>query len=116
MKFRRITVFGGSGFLGRYVVERLADRDVVVQVAVRDPEAAKHLKTLGQVSQVTPVACDIKDEATVRRLVAGSDAVINLVGILAERKKQTFGALHVDAADAADKATQLVLQRGANRG
>lgn len=104
MKFRRITVFGGSGFLGRYVVERLADRDVVVQVAVRDPEAAKHLKTLGQVSQVTPVACDIKDEATVRRLVAGSDAVINLVGILAERKKQTFGALHVDAADAVARA------------
>ncbi len=104
MKFRRITVFGGSGFLGRYVVERLADLDVVVQVAVRDPEAAKHLKTLGQVSQVTPVACDIKDEATVRRLVAGSDAVINLVGILAERKKQTFGALHVDAADAVARA------------
>jgi NADH dehydrogenase len=104
MKIRRITVFGGSGFLGRYVVERLADRDVVVQVAVRDPEAAKHLKTLGQVSQVTPVACDIKDEATVRRLVAGSDAVINLVGILAERKKQTFGALHVDAADAVARA------------
>jgi NADH dehydrogenase len=104
MKFRRITVFGGSGFLGRYVVERLADRGVVVQVAVRDPEAAKHLKTLGQVSQVTPVACDIKDEATVRRLVAGSDAVINLVGILAERKKQTFGALHVDAADAVARA------------
>ena len=98
MNLRRVTVFGGSGFLGRYVVERLADRDVVVQVAVRDPEAAKHLKTLGQVSQVTPIACDIKDPDAVRRAVAGSDAVINLVGILAERGKQTFKALHVDAA------------------
>ncbi|MBT5571705.1 MAG: complex I NDUFA9 subunit family protein [Alphaproteobacteria bacterium] len=104
MKFRRITVFGGSGFLGRYVVERLADRDIVVQVAVRDPEGAKHLKTLGQVSQVTPVACDIKDEAAIRRVVAGSDAVINLVGILAQRKKQTFKALHVDAAEAVARA------------
>jgi len=98
MNLRRVTVFGGSGFLGRYVVERLADRDVVVQVAVRDPEAAKHLKTLGQVSQVTPIACDIKDPDAVRRAVAGSDAVIKLVGILAERGKQTFKALHVDVA------------------
>jgi uncharacterized protein YbjT (DUF2867 family) len=100
MKFRQVTVFGGSGFLGRYVVERLADRDVVVKVAVRDPEGAKHLKTLGQVSQVTPIACDVKDENAVRRAIAGSDAVINLVGVLAERKKQSFKALHVDAAQA----------------
>ena len=108
MEFRRITIFGGSGFLGRYVVERLADRDVVVQVAVRDPEAAKHLKILGQVSQVTPVACDIKDEAAVRRMVAGSDAAINLVGILAQRKKQTFKALHVEAAAAVARAAAEV--------
>lgn len=99
MKLRRVTVFGGSGFLGRYVVERLADRDVVVRVAVRDPEAAKHLKTLGQVGQVTPIACDIKDAEAVRGAVAGSDGVINLVGILAERGRQTFKALHVDAAE-----------------
>ena len=108
MEFRRITIFGGSGFLGRYVVERLADRDVVVQVAVRDPEAAKHLKILGQVSQVTPVACDIKDEAAVRRMVAGSDAAINLVGILAQRKKQTFKALHVEAASSVARAAAEV--------
>ena len=98
MNLQRVTVFGGSGFLGRYVVERLADRDVVVRVVVRDPEAAKHLKTLGQVGQVTPIACDINDADAVRRAVAGSDAVINLVGILAERGKQTFKALHVEAA------------------
>jgi len=104
MNLRRVTVFGGSGFLGRYVVERLADRDIVVRVAVRDPEAAKHLKTLGQVGQVTPIACDIKDADAVRRAVAGSDAVINLVGILAERGKQTFKALHVDAAEAIAQA------------
>ena len=98
MRLDQVTVFGGSGFLGRYVVERLADRDVVVRVGVRDPEAAKHLKPLGQVAQVNPFACDIKDEASVRAAVEGADAVINLVGILAERGRQTFKALHVDAA------------------
>ena len=97
MALRRVTVFGGSGFLGRYVVERLADRDLIVQVAVRDPEAAKHLRTLGQVSQVTPFACDVTDAAAVARAVEGADAVINLVGILAERGRQNFRAVHVDA-------------------
>lgn len=97
MKLQQVTVFGGSGFLGRYVVERLADRGVVVRVAVRDPEAAKHLRTLGQVSQVTPIACDIKNEDDVRQAVTGSDGIVSLVGILAERGSQTFKAIHVDA-------------------
>lgn len=97
MALRRVTVFGGSGFLGRYVVERLADRDLIVQVAVRDPEAAKHLRPLGQVGQVTPVACDVTDAAAVARAVEGADGVINLVGLLAERGRQTFKSVHVDA-------------------
>ncbi|MGB0570770.1 MAG: complex I NDUFA9 subunit family protein [Alphaproteobacteria bacterium] len=97
MALRRVTVFGGSGFLGRYVVERLADRDLIVQVAVRDPEAAKHLRTLGQVGQVTPFACDVTDAAAVARAVDGSDGVISLVGILTERGRQTFKSVHVDA-------------------
>ncbi len=97
MALRRVTVFGGSGFLGRYVVERLADRDLIVQVAVRDPEAAKHLRTLGQVGQVTPFACDVTDAAAVARAVDGADGVISLVGILAERGRQTFKSVHVDA-------------------
>lgn len=97
MERRRVTVFGGSGFLGRYVVERLADLDITVKVAVRDPEAAKYLRTLGQVGQVTPFACDVTDAAAVARAVEGTDAVVNLVGILAERGRQTFKALHTDA-------------------
>ncbi len=97
MDLGQVTVFGGSGFLGRYVVERLADRDVVVRVGVRDPEAAKHLKPLGQVGQVNPFACDIKDPDAVRRAVDGADGVINLVGILSQRRRQTFKAIHVDA-------------------
>lgn len=104
MALRRVTVFGGSGFLGSYVVERLADRDLIVQVAVRDPEAAKHLRPLGQVGQVTPVACDIKDAAAVERAVAGADAVINLVGILAERGRQDFRSVHVEAPAAIARA------------
>ncbi len=97
MALRRVTVFGGSGFLGRYVVERLADRDLIVQVAVRDPEAAKHLRTLGQVGQVTPFACDVTDAAAVARAVDGADAVVNLVGLLVERGRQKFKSVHVDA-------------------
>ncbi|MBN43815.1 MAG: complex I NDUFA9 subunit family protein [Alphaproteobacteria bacterium] len=104
----RVTVFGGSGFLGRYVVERLADLDMTILVAVRDPEAAKHLRTLGQVGQVTPFACNVTDAAAVARAVDGADAVVNLVGVLAERGGQTFKAIHVDApaaiAIAADSA------------
>lgn len=93
MEQRRVTVFGGSGFLGRYVVERLADRDDVVMVAVRDPEAAKFLKPLGQVGQIVPVRCDIRDEAAVATAVANADVVISLVGVL----DGDFEALHVES-------------------
>lgn len=95
---RRVTVFGGSGFLGRYIVERLADRGDVLTVAVRDPEAAKFLKPLGDVSQVTPVRCPIQDEAGVAAAVADAQAVINLVGVLYERGRQTFSQVHVGGA------------------
>ena len=97
MHQQRVTVFGGSGFIGRYVVERLADRDAVVTVAVRDPEKAKHLRPLGQVGQVTPVAANISDAAAVARVVEGADAVINLVGILYSQGRQNFKAIHADA-------------------
>jgi len=79
------------------VVERLADRDLIVQVAVRDLPAAKHLRPLGQVGQVTPFACDVTDAAAVARAVDGADGVINLVGILAERGRRSFKSVHVDA-------------------
>jgi len=98
MSVPRITVFGGSGFIGRYVVERLADLGAVVIVAVRDPEAAKALRVFGQVGQVTPLACNIRDAESVRRAVAGVDCVINLCGILSESGHQTFQSVHVDGA------------------
>ncbi len=97
MEQQRVTVFGGSGFIGRYVVERLADQGAVVTVAVRDPEKAKFLRPLGQVGQVTPIAVNVRDAAAVAGAVDGADAVVNLVGILFKRGRQNFAAVHVDA-------------------
>ena len=97
MEQQRVTVFGGSGFIGRYVVERLADQGAVVTVAVRDPEQAKFLRPLGQVGQVTPVASNVRDAAALARAVDGADAVVNLVGILFKRGRQTFQSIHADA-------------------
>ena len=90
------TVFGGSGFIGRYVVKRLARAGYVVRVAVRDPEAALFLKPMGAVGQVVPLYCDLRQEATVRRAVEGASVVVNLVGILAERRAGDFQAMHAD--------------------
>lgn len=101
---QRVTVFGGSGFIGRYVVERLADQDAVVTVAVRDPEKAKFLRPLGQVGQIAPVAVNIRDTMAVAEALAGADAVINLVGILYEHGRQTFKAVHADAPAAIARA------------
>ncbi len=76
------TVFGGSGFIGRYVVKRLAHKGYVVRVAVRDPEAALFLKPMGSVGQVVPLYASLTNEATVHRAVEGADVVVNCVGIL----------------------------------
>ncbi len=88
-----ITVFGGSGFLGRYVVQRLAAAGHRVRVAVRNPNEALYLKPLGDVGQVQCVQANIRNEASVRRAVAGADGVVNLVGILFQSGKQKFEAV-----------------------
>jgi uncharacterized protein YbjT (DUF2867 family) len=76
------TVFGGSGFIGRYVVKRLAHKGYVVRVAVRDPEAALFLKPMGSVGQVVPLFASLTNEATVQRAIEGANLVVNCVGIL----------------------------------
>ena len=97
MATRRIaTVFGGSGFVGRYVVQRLARLDYVVRIATRDPEGARSLVTQGRVGQVVPLAVDPGEEAAVMRAVAGADAVVNLVGVLFERRTGDFGRVHTE--------------------
>src|SRR3984885_11784635 len=75
------TVFGGSGFIGRYVVKRLAHKGFGVRVAVRDPEAALFLKPSGAVGQIVPLFASVENEATVHRAVDGAGLVVNLVGI-----------------------------------
>ena len=94
---RRVTVFGGSGFVGRYVVKRLAQRGHVVRACVRDTVAAAFLKPMGNVGQVVPMRVSLaSDDAALRVAVEGADAVINLVGILAESGAQTFQALQAE--------------------
>jgi uncharacterized protein YbjT (DUF2867 family) len=91
---RRVaTVFGGSGFIGRYVVPRLAQRGYVVRVAVRDPEAALFLKPAGVVGQIVPLYATITNDALVERAVEGAEVVVNLVGILSEKRRGDFDAL-----------------------
>ena len=84
------TVFGGSGFLGRYVVKRLAAAGHIVRVAGRDPERAMSLRPMGRVGQVVPLYATFSDPATVARGVEQADLVVNLVGILAERRTGDF--------------------------
>jgi len=99
MATRRLaTVFGGSGFIGRYVVKRLAAAGYVVRVAVRDPEGAMFLRPMGGVGQIVPLFAPVTQEALVARAAEGADVVINLTGILAERKKGDFYRTHTEGA------------------
>jgi NADH dehydrogenase len=92
------TVFGGSGFIGRYVVKRLAAAGHVVRVAVRDPEAALFLKPMGAVGQIVPLFANITQDGSVERAVVGADVVVNLVGILAEPKSGDFARIQGEGA------------------
>jgi len=93
-----VTVFGGSGFVGRHLVSRLAQDGWEIRVAVRRPDEALFLKPAGVIGQVTPVAANVRDQASVERAVAGADAVINLVAILHESGQQRFKALQAEGA------------------
>jgi NADH dehydrogenase len=94
-----ITIFGGSGFIGRHLVGRLAAKGYQVRIAVRDTESAAPLMTQGNVGQIVGFKTNVRNQASVERAVAGADVVINLVGILFEKGAQNFGRLHVDAAE-----------------
>ncbi len=98
MSDRLVTVFGGSGFIGRYLVRELAQRRDLVRVAVRRPDNALFLKPMGDVGQITPVLGNVRDDASVAAAVDGADAVVNLVGILYPWAKQTFAAVHHEGA------------------
>src|SRR5579872_2170962 len=96
MARRLATVFGGSGFIGRYIVQRLARRGWLVRVAIRRPDEALFLKPMGDVGQITPVAANIRHERSVSAAVEGAEVAINLVGILYEHGPQRFDAVHTE--------------------
>lgn len=85
-----VTIFGGSGFVGRYVAQRMAKQGWRVRVAVRRPNEALFVRQYGAVGQVEPVLCNIRDDATVIKVIIGANAVVNCVGILSESGKNTF--------------------------
>jgi len=85
-----VTIFGGSGFVGRYVTQRMAKEGWRVRVAVRRPNEALFVKTYGDVGQVEPILANIRDKHSTRAAISGSDAVVNCVGILNETSKQKF--------------------------
>lgn len=103
---RLVTVFGGSGFLGRYVVRALARRGYRVRVAVRRPDLAGHLQPLGTVGQIMPVQANLRYRDSVDAAVQGADAVVNLVGILSPSGRQTFEAVQAFGARAVAEATK----------
>ncbi|MCK8786188.1 complex I NDUFA9 subunit family protein [Roseomonas sp. NAR14] len=99
MLTRRVaTVFGGAGFIGRYVVQRLARQDYVVRVGTTDPERVHNaLQTQGRVGQIVPLFGSVADAGAVERAVAGAEVVVNLVGILAECRAGDFDRLQGEA-------------------
>ena len=92
-----VTVFGGSGFLGRHVVQALAKKYYRIRVAVRRPDLAGHLQPLGRVGQIHAVQANLRDPASVAAAARGAGVVINLVGILFERGRQRFEAVAIGA-------------------
>jgi uncharacterized protein YbjT (DUF2867 family) len=103
-----VTVFGGSGFLGRNVVRALAKRDYRIRVAVRRPELAGHLQPLDKVGQIHAVQANLRYPASVEAAMRDSHVAINLVGILAESGAQTFDAVQGSGAGTVAKAADAV--------
>ncbi len=99
-----VTVFGGSGFLGRHVVRALANRNYRIRVVVRRPELSGYLKPLGGVGQIEAVQANVRFPQSVDAAARDSDVVINLVGILFERSRQRFDAVQTAGAGAVARA------------
>lgn len=107
-----VTIYGGSGFLGRYIARRMAKEGWRVRVAVRRPNEALFVRPYGAVGQVEPVLCNIRDEASVAAAMHGADAVVNCVGILNKSGKNSFDAVH---AEAAGRIARLAAANGVER-
>ncbi len=102
---RLVTIFGGSGFVGRHLVRAMAKRGWRVRVAVRRPDLAGYLQPLGQVGQIHGVQANLRYPQSIRAALEGADAVVNLVGILHESGRQSFHAVQAEGARAVAQAT-----------
>lgn len=107
-----VTIYGGSGFVGRYIARRMAQQGWRVRVAVRRPNEALFVRPYGVVGQVEPVLCNIRDDASVALAMEGADAVVNCVGILNESGKNRFDAVQ---ADGAARIARLAAEKGVAR-
>jgi uncharacterized protein YbjT (DUF2867 family) len=103
-----VTVFGGSGFIGRHVVRALAKRGYLIRVATRRPELAGHVQPLGNVGQIQPVQANLRMRWSLDRAVEGAAHVINLVGILHNSGAQTFSAVQAEGAKNVAEAAKAV--------
>ncbi|WP_374532904.1 complex I NDUFA9 subunit family protein [Phenylobacterium sp.] len=107
-----VTVFGGSGFIGTQIVRALARQGLRIRVAVRQPHLAHTMRLMGDVGQVEVVQANIRDQASVRRALAGAQACVNAVGIHHETGRQKFAGVHVEgAANVARMARELGVAR-----
>ena len=107
-----VTIFGGSGFVGRYIARRMAKAGWRVRVGVRRPNEALFVRTYGVVGQVEPVLANIRDDASVANALAGAEAVVNCVGILAPMGQQTFDSVQ---AEGAARVARLSAEAGVKR-
>lgn len=94
-----VTIYGGSGFVGRYIARRMASEGWRVRVAVRRPNEAMFVKPYGVVGQVEPIFCNIRDDASVALAMQGADVVVNCVGVLNELGNNEFGAVQAEGAE-----------------
>jgi NADH dehydrogenase len=98
MSDMRVAVIGASGFIGRYVVKRLAARGDMIAAIMRDAEAGRFLQPMGDVGQIARIRATVADDRQMTAALAGNDAVVNLAGILYERGAQRFAAVHHEGA------------------
>ncbi len=107
-----VTIFGGSGFVGRYIAQRMARQGWRVRVAVRRPNEAHFVRPYGRVGQVEPVLCNIRNDDSVRQVTMGADAVVNCVGTFDARGKNNFDAVqHQGAA----RIARIAAEQGVGR-
>jgi uncharacterized protein YbjT (DUF2867 family) len=107
-----VTIYGGSGFVGRYIARHMAKQGWRVRVAVRRPNEALFVRPYGAVGQVEPVLCNIRDDASVRAAMLGADAVVNCVGTFESSGKNNFQAVQ---ADGSERVARIAAQEGVAR-